>query len=233
MSNILLTATTVEPTTIVSYIVGIIIIGLMGYFIYTRYKKDPNGEAKLKEFLDNIQDIVKEHIVDAINTFDFQNAKDSFAQVQAEFIEDVYDDIWDLCSDEVEKLADTDTVLYALLKKTITKSKIEEYVMTIFSEESIQDKLAEVYNIALKDKMTEAAEEDKKLEEEAEAYENGDVEAEPVPELDPTKIPERENDPIVPPVDEESETVSADDPAIEVVPQTEIDLNSEPAEDEA
>ena len=54
MSNVLLTATQTPTTTIVSYIVGIIIIALMGYFIYTKYKKDPNVEAKLKEFLDNI-----------------------------------------------------------------------------------------------------------------------------------------------------------------------------------
>lgn len=225
--SILLTTTQTPTATIVSYVVGIIIIALMGYFIYTKYKKDPNGEAKLKEFLDNIQDIIKEHIVNAIDTFDFQNAKDSFSQVQAEFIEDVYDDIWDLCSAEVEKLADTDTVLYALLKKTITKDKIEEYVMTIFSEDSIQDKLAEVYNIALKDKMEAASEEDKKLEEEAEAYENGEVEADPVPELDPTKIPERENDPIIPPVEEEPEAVAADDPTVEVIPQEKVDLDSE------
>lgn len=224
MNGILLTAT-ISTNDLITYGIGIIIIGLMGYFIYSKYKKDPNGEAKLNEFFNNIQDIIKEHIIEVIESFDFNNIEDSFNQAQAEFLEDVYNDIWNLCSLEIEKLADTDTILYALLKKTITKEKIEDYVLTILSEDSFMEKLADIYNIALKDKIKEIEEEDKKHEKEVEYYENNIIDTESVPELDPTKIPGVEDEFIVPPVEDEEEFVSSNDPTIEVLLKSEQNVN--------
>lgn len=217
--SILLTATnSFSAESIISFVIGVIIIGLMIFFIYRKYSSNENNKELLDNFFDNIQDIVKNHIIKAIEKFDFSNAKNSFVEIQADFIEGMYDDIWDLCVSEMDKLKGNDDILYSVLKKLLTKDKIQDYVITLFSDESIQDKLTDIYNTALEEKMEEIKQEDEKLEKESEEYDMGEIsEASHIQKLDPSKVPGVEDEEIIPPVEEESDIVSKDDPTVEII----------------
>lgn len=217
--SILLTATnSFSAESIISFVIGVIIIGLMIFFIYRKYSSNENNKELLDKFFDNIQDIVKNHIIKAIEKFDFSNAKNSFVEIQADFIEGMYDDIWDLCVSEMDKLKGNDDILYSVLKKLLTKDKIQDYVITLFSDESIQDKLTDIYNTALEEKMEEIKQEDEKLEKESEEYDMGEIsEASHIQKLDPSKVPGVEEEEIIPPVEEESDIVSKDDPTVEII----------------
>ena len=217
--SILLTATnSFSAESIVSFVIGVIIIGLMIFFIYRNYSSNENNKELLDKFFDNIQDIAKNHIIEAIEKFDFSNVKKSFAEIQADFIKGMYDDIWDLCVSEMDKLKGNDDILYSVLKKLLTKDKIQDYVITLFSDESIQDKLTDIYNTALEEKMEEIKQEDEKLEKESEEYDMGEIsEASHIQKLDPSKVPGVEEEEIIPPVEEESDIVSKDDPTVEII----------------
>ena len=217
--SILLTATnSFSAESIISFVIGVIIIGLMIFFIYRKYSSNENNKELLDKFFDNIQDIVKNHIIKAIEKFDFSNAKNSFVEIQADFIEGMYDDIWDLCVSEMDKLKGNDDILYSVLKKLLTKDKIQDYVITLFSDESIQNKLTDIYNAALEGKMEEIKQEDEKLEKESEEYDMGEIsEASHIQKLDPSKVPGVEDEEIIPPVEEESDIVSKDDPTVEII----------------
>lgn len=224
--NVLLSTTSAE--TITSFVVGVVIIALMIFFIYRKYTFIEKDRVLLDQFLNSIQDIAKKHIIEAIENFDFNNIKGTFGELQAEFVQGMYDDIWDLCVAEIDKLKGNDDILYALLKKVITKEKINDYVITLYSDETIQEKLSEIYNTALKDKFNEIEEEDKKLEQEAIIYDMGEVsDKSHVKKLDPSKVPGAEEEEIIPPVEEESDVVSKDDPTIEVISE---DISAELSE---
>lgn len=224
--NVLLSTTSAE--TITSFVVGVVIIALMIFFIYRKYTSIEKDRVLLDQFLNSIQDIAKKHIIEAIENFDFNNIKGTFGELQAEFVQGIYDDIWDLCVAEIDKLKGNDDILYTLLKKIITKEKINDYVITLYSDETIQEKLSEIYNIALKEKFDKIEEEDKKLEQEAIIYDMGEVsDKSHVKKLDPSKVPGAEEEEIIPPVEEESDVVSKDDPTIEVISE---DISAELSE---
>lgn len=214
MIGLLLTANNAISTTI-SYVLGILVLGVIIFFIYNNYKSK-NGEEKLKEFLDKIQDIVKNAIIEMIDKVDITKIKEDFPHFQAEFFENIYTNIYDLCLKELEEI---DSITAALVKKLLTREKIEEYVLTIMDDGDIQDKLTDLYNIAIKDSINRIEEEDLAAAKEAEEYETASEES-TIPELDPTKtvdpFVEQKEEKINPPKEEESDTVE-DDGSIEII----------------
>lgn len=218
-SFILLTAANYTLSDIVAFVVGICLLAVVGFWLYKKYKSMPDGDAKLQELFNSMQSIVIGNIIEALENLNIADLSKSLAEIEAQFIESIYEDIWNLFDKEIEKVADTDNVLYLALRKAITKEKVEAYVATIFATEDIQNKIIDIYNIAISKKVEEMEKEDEKLAAEMEAYENGEVEAEPVEELDPmvdSMVP-REEQTIIPPSEEESETVSVDDESIEII----------------
>ena len=108
--------------------------------------------------------------------------------------------------------------------KLVDRKRIKEYVNIIYSEDEIQDKLAELYNTALSSKNKEIEENDSELAAEAEQYENevADDENSAVEELDPTRLPGVEEE-IIPPSEEESDVVDAG--TVEIIDEADISDN--------
>lgn len=230
-SFLLLTAD--NTANIVGTVVGsIILVLLIGLLVY-RYKTKPNGEQELEDFLSSIQVIVKDRIIEFIDKFDFETIKEDYINMQATLISGIYDDIWKLVESKYEDTYNTEenAVLYKILNKLLTREKIESYVNTIFAQEDIQQKLADLWNTALEKKNKEIEAEDAKLEKEAEEYETDKVsdEESKVEELDPAKLPGVEEE-IIPPTEEESDTVDPD--TVEIVETSDVSENLSSGDDE-
>ena len=215
MFGVLLSADTASFSQVLTACIGAAII--VGIFILLYNKNYSKNEAALNEFLDKIENIVKQHIIELIENIDINNIKESFIVFQSEFFGNLYNDIYDLCLEELEKY---DKVAGALIKKVLTKEKIEDYVHILIEDGEIQDKLADLYNAIVKDKVDDIVLADELLAEEVAKYEE-DVETndESVEELDPMvgdalMPPVEEN--IIPPTEEESDTVK-DDGTIEIL----------------
>lgn len=214
MIGLLLTANNTIATSI-SYVLGILVIGVIIFFIIKNYKSK-NNEEKLKEFLFKIQDIVKNNIIEIIDKFDISTIKEDLPNFQAEFLESIYTNIYNLCIKELEGI---DSITAAIIKKLLTKEKIEEYVLTIMDDGDIQDKLTDLFNIAIKDTIYRIEEEDLEAAKVAEEYETASEES-TIPELDPTKVVdpfvEQKEEKINPPKEEESDSVE-DDGTVEII----------------
>lgn len=228
LSFIMLSESTYNMQQITSSIICLAIVIIAGVWIYRKYKNTPDGDAKLQELFESMKGIIIENIIEALENIDFSNNNIPISEIEAKFLESIYDDIWNLFDTEIEKLANTDNLLYRTLRKAITKEKVEEYVAALFSSEDIQNKIIEIYNIAIEKKNKEIIEEDKKLFDEMEAYEKDEIETDTVDDLNPMvdiNVP-IENQQIIPPSEEESDIVSADDESIEIIE----DNNKEPEE---
>ena len=230
---ILLTAeaSTHTASDIISSIFGLLILGLCIYFVVKHHKTN-GGEEELEKFLNSIEDVIKHNICKAIDRFDFVSFRtQSFEEAQADLFEAIFDDIYDVCMEEIRKI--DDSVTTKLLLKVIEKDKIERYVMTVIDNSSINDKLSELYNIAIKDTVEKAEEDEKQLEEEykdsiyeelpEQSPEDTFVDTENVPDGE-TVIPnvidpfvQQQEQEIIPPSEDESETFSEDDESVEVV----------------
>lgn len=223
MNGILLSTTNNTLVGGISAIIGCIICVAIIFFIYKKYKSNPNGEEQLNEFLHKIQNIAKKHIIEAIEAIDINNIKEDFMIYQAQLFEGIYNDIYDLCLEELEKVEDDITV--AIIKKVLSREKIEQYVLTIIEDNDIQDKLTDLCNIAIRDTVDRIEAEDAEAAAEAEIYEKGEDNSEPVEELNPTDVVdpfvEKKEETIIPPVEEESDTI-IDDGSIEVLEETDI-----------
>jgi len=207
---------------IVRNVLLVVLIIAMGLWLYKRYKNTPDGDEKLQEFFKSMENIIIDNIIETLQKVDVKNF--DLAELQVDFFDNIVDDIWKLLDNEIEKLIDTDNVLYRVLRKAITIEKVKEYVATVYASETIQDKIIEIYNIAIDGKNKEIEEEEARLAEEMLAYEEDRIDADPVEELDPMvdiNAPV-EDQVIIPPVEEESDTVLADDPTIEIIDDANI-----------
>lgn len=219
MLYLLLTEATSSIPKVFSTIICVVILLLAIYWLYTRYKKLPDGDEKLKELLESMKSIVIANIIESLNNLKIDDKSLPLAEIESKFLESIKDDIWNLIDNEIEKYRTIDTLIYSAIRNAVTQEKIEEYIYTIFAEDTIQDKIIDIYNTAIKERAKEMVEEDESLSEEMDAYENDEVEADPVEELDPAvdiNAPV-EDQQIIPPVDEESDTVSIDDGSIEIL----------------
>jgi hypothetical protein len=207
--------------TVTSYIVGVAILAAMFYFIWKRLSSSKEGQAELQNFFDSLQDIIKNRVAEFIDKFDFTNIPgNDLPTMEATFFDNLYNDIWTLCVEELTKLQTTDSTLYTILKKVITKDKVKEYVSTLYSDDDIKAKFEKLYTIAMETKLKEVEKQDQDLQKEQDAYDNGSVTTDTtVPTLDPTTTDGKASeDPIIPPTDEPAEVVNpATDGSVEVV----------------
>lgn len=241
MNAILLATSQLTHETITVTIISLIILVTSIVLLVKKYKSMPNGEIELDNFLKDIQSIVKKRIIEFIENFDFSTIKEDYINLQATLIENIYDDIYDLVEEELEAIYGNDEaeLIYKAIKKIITREKIESYVNTIYSADDIQDKLADLFNIALADQNKKIEEEDAELNAENEKeciqdIENAEKEVDDsnstVPVLDPMKLNGVDNgeEVIIPPSEEESDVVDVD--TVEVIEESEVDFDEEGVE---
>lgn len=219
---ILLTAESITLVDIFVWIICAIVLALMVLYVRKERMEKGNKEA-LDKFLKDISDVVRKRIIEFINDFDITTYKNDYMSLQSDLLDGLYNDIYELSMRELESIMDNDSVTLALLKKSLTKEKIEDYVSLMMQEEPLMDKFTNVVNSVLEKENKRIEAEDKALEKELEEYENesDDPMESKVAELDPrvTIDPEKSviEEVINPPREEEEETISADDESVEIV----------------
>lgn len=211
------TQTATQPSTIASYVIGVIIIALAFYFIYKKTKTTKDGQVELNSFLNKIQDTIKAAIADFIGQVDFTNLQNTdFVTIESVLFVKLYNELYDVCMEELQKVYKDDPIEMALLQKLLTKEKIKSYMETIWSSDDIKKKFEELYNTAIAAKLQEAKKADEALEKEQDTYDNGTAVVEPAPETPVAEAPV-----INPPKEEEDETVSKDDASVEILGEAE------------
>lgn len=188
------------------YIIGIVIVAvIIGLLIY-EMKNTKDGEEEVEKFLASIKDSLMQVIVDQIDTFDTTVLKDkeSMENFEKKFLDSVYSAAIKVALEQLEKIKSTHPITYAIIKKTITEDKINQYINTIFSDKDIKSKIEELYKTALAAKMKKMAEDDAALEAKQDLYDQGldnSVEVAPVEEnIDPDRGVQQESE-IIPPSD--------------------------------
>lgn len=209
---------------IITPVFGAVIIALIVLFI-RKERLEKGNEDALNDYLKKITDIVKKRIIEFINNFDLSSYKEDFQTLQADLLNGLYDDIFELSVNELENVLgdSSDSITIALIRKSLTRDKIEEYVSILLEESDLKEKFTDLINSVLEKENDRIEAEDKELEKELESYEEeyDDPIESKIAELDPkvVKDPERStiSEVINPPREEEEETVSADDESIEIL----------------
>ena len=224
----------VTLTDVVSAIVLIAIILAAGGLIYYRLKKTPNGKKELQNFFNSIIGLIEKRVLEILDELDLKTLnKDNFAESYQKFIDNIINDIWNLCQKKLEEMYKEDNeVLYTILEKTITIDHVRDIVTVIIDKDNVQDKFADIFNTLISPETSKMIEEDKRLEEEAKENFIEDIEKvsedeikandnSSIPVMDPTRIAGVDYD-INPEADkeEESDVVSADDASVEVIEET-------------
>ena len=219
---ILLTAETSTLVDILAWVMCAVVLVLM--FLYVRKERMEKGNKEaLDKYLKDISDIVRKRIIEFINDFDITTYKDDYMSLQADLLNGIYEDIFELSMKELENIMGNDSVTLALVKKSLTREKIEDYVSLMLEEETLMNKFTNVINSVLEKENERIEAEDKALEKELEEYENesDDPMESKVAELDPRVFVDPEkpaiSEVINPPREEEEETVSADDETVEII----------------
>lgn len=220
---ILLTANnTVGLVDVLSWVMCAVVLVLM--FLYIRKERTEKGNKEaLDKFLKDISDVVRKRIVEFITNFDISTYKDDYMSLQADLLNGIYEDIYELSMRELESTMGSDSVTLALLKKSLTKDKIEEYVSLMLEEETLMNKFTNLINSVLEKENKRIEAEDAALEKEILTYEKDtdDPMESKVEELDPRVFVDPEkptiSETIIPPREEEEETVSVDDETVEIV----------------
>ena len=209
---------------ILTPIFGTVIIALIILFI-RKERLEKGNEDALNDYLQKITDIVKKRIIEFINNFDLSSYKEDFQTLQTDLLNGLYDDIFELSIKELENVLgdSSDSITIALIRKSLTRDKIEEYVSILLEESDLKEKFTDLINSVLEKENDRIEAEDKELEKELESYEEeyDDPIESKIAELDPkvAKDPEKStiSEVINPPREEEEETVSAYDESIEIL----------------
>lgn len=194
----------IEPSVVVSYIIGLIILAI-GVFMVVRYLKTEKGKKEFKEFLLSIEDTVREEILKSLTKVDFKkliDGTDSLAAAEAELIHNIYDSIWELTVKQLDEVY-KDNSLYIILKANLTRENIEAFSNMILQwkpiQELIQDKIADSCKLEEADDLEEEYEDlNQKIEDDTLA------EGEEVPEINLEEaMPDLQ--PVIPPSDDTPE----------------------------
>ena len=224
MKNLILL--TVENSTnigdIITWVFGAVVLVCM--FLYVRKERMEKGNTEaLEKYLKDISDIVRKRIIEFITNFDLSTYKEDFQTLQADLLNGLYDDIYELSMNELESIMGNDSVSMAIVKKALTRDKIEEYVALMLEDNDLKSKFTGIINSVLEKENERIEAEDKALEKELGEYENDsdDPMESKVAELDPTVVKDPEkptiSEVINPPRDEEEEVISADDESVEII----------------
>lgn len=199
MKAILLAA---DPSTILTYVLGIIII-IAGIIMVARYLKTKKGQEELKRFLDQLESVVRTEILEFLTKLDFSAIlKDAstLAAAEAELLHELYKEIWKVVQTHLDEIYGNNS-LYLIMKANLTEEFIQDFANMIIQSELVQNiisgKIAKACDTESADALEAEYEEmNKKIEDDTLAEEGEEVPEvnlqEAMPDLEPL-IPATEN----------------------------------------
>lgn len=137
MKAILLAA---DPSTILTYILGIIII-IAGGVMVARYLKTKKGQEELKKFIDQLEDVVRTEILEFLAKLDFSKILEdasTLAAAEAELIHELYQEIWKVVQTHLDEIYG-DNSLYLIMKANLTEDFIRDFADMIVQSKPVQD----------------------------------------------------------------------------------------------
>ena len=137
MKAILLAA---DPSTILTYILGIIII-IAGGVMIARYLKTKKGQEELKKFIDQLEDVVRTEILEFLAKLDFSKILEdasTLAAAEAELIHELYQEIWKVVQSHLDEIYG-DNSLYLIMKANLTEDFIRDFADMIVQSKPVQD----------------------------------------------------------------------------------------------
>lgn len=223
----------------------VIILGAIAVIYFTTKNKE-NGETMLKEFFELMASRIKKAILEAIKKINPEDLNGNIAEVYFEITKAIYDAVYDMCYEYIDTIViDHKNIIAEVVKKALTKEKVQEYVDTILdNNKDLQAKITEIINIVIKSDVEKIEEEDRKRTEELKELgviedmdeyiaEGNDYNRgkEPAEQLGADFKPIKEE--INPPKDEEDEVVK-DDGTIEIVDSINVvdELNDDNDDDD-
>lgn len=137
MKAILLAA---DPSTILTYILGIIII-IAGGVMVARYLKTKKGQEELKKFIDQLEGVVRTEILEFLAKLDFSKILEdasTLAAAEAELIHELYQEIWKVVQTHLDEIYG-DNSLYLIMKANLTEDFIRDFADMIVQSKPVQD----------------------------------------------------------------------------------------------
>lgn len=160
---------------IIIYIIGIMIVCVIGGFVAFELKKLKNGDEELRKFLDTLKNELVMCIVNQISNINLNifKSEESMLEFEETFLGGIYSSSLEIITRELESRKSKMPITYLIVKQTLTEDKIKAYLNTLISDADIQTKISELYNTLLSSKYKEIEEADRELEKEQEIYNNG------------------------------------------------------------
>lgn len=129
----------ISLVTIMDYAIGLVILAIAAILV-VRHMKSKEGKEKLKQFLKEVEDIVRAEIVGAIMKIDFKdmiNNAGSIQDAEINLINSLYEKIWGLLIKHLDEMYGEDP-LYIIMKQNLTPEFITDFCEMIIQSKSVQ-----------------------------------------------------------------------------------------------
>lgn len=213
--------------TLLTVIGGIIILALIIFAIYLRFKKNPSNNDKdlALEFLNGLSEVIYKKITDIINNINFFEY-DSLIKLEAAVLNEIYDAVWEYVEGELAEAAKTD-ILTAMTLKVLNKEFVDKFLDNFLEKHQISAKIEERYNSYTESLAESIEEEDKRLQEQFSdpSQYNQDTSVDDLPKYQPEEISEEVLSSLIPQKEEEEEYVENDETMEILDDDTYIDSN--------
>ena len=201
-------------------LVGVILVLIFGTVVYLKYRLSPKQEDKeeAKNFLLQLKDDLYELMINTIIDFDYTKYT-SIAEMEIEVVNSVID----TCKQTIKNaIKDSQDILSILVLKCLDNDMIEKFILQLIEEYAVKEKVDTKIGEIIKDRYSEAEEEDKALAEQfadQDLYVEKEIPVKDLPPADEIIIPPAELEKLNPQVDEE-ESFNSEDESMEIVEET-------------
>ena len=198
-------------------LVGVILVLIFGTVVYLKYRLSPKQEDKeeAKNFLLQLKDDLYELMINTIIDFDYTKYT-SIAEMEIEVVNSVID----TCKQTIKNaIKDSQDILSILVLKCLDNDMIEKFILQLIEEYAVKEKVDTKIGEIIKDRYSEAEEEDKALAEQfadQDLYVEKEIPVKDLPPADEIIIPPAELEKLNPQVDEE-ESFNSEDESMEIV----------------
>ena len=154
---------------IITYSIILLLILISMIYIYYIYKDNP---AILNDFMNEIKNKITKSISETIDSYmtnhDISNIK--LDELEKQLLDNIYDKVLVLIKEELIRHSEEYEKynlmrIIKILDKAITRDNIMSFIKVIIDEDdSIQDKIMDLYNIAYKEEVINIEKDDKELE---------------------------------------------------------------------
>lgn len=198
-------------------LVGVVLVLLFGTIVYLKYRLSPKQEDKeeAKNFLLQLKDDLYDLMINTIIDFDYTKYT-SIAEMEIEVINSVID----TCKQTIKNaIKDSQDILSILVLKCLDNDMIEKFILQLIEEYAVKEKVDTKIGEIIKDRYSEAEEEDKALAEQftdQDLYVEEEIPVKDLPPVDEIIVPPTELEKLNPQVDEE-ESFNSEDESMEIV----------------